>query len=574
MTRTTRLAQLCVLAAALVVASRARAQRGIDVHLHHPTVDGYGLFTVERADTAPAWSLGLKLVLDFANQPLSVRMTDPSTATREVRRQILIDWQLVADVTVTLGITNWLEAVLEIPVSDQSFTSAYGQYGAASDPAISRSGFFLVDHRTNIPPPNAGPLDIRFGLKARAYRNSWFGLGALALATFPFGDDSAFLGDSNYTFRPTVVVDFQFGHFTLALNAGAILRQTTRVVDPYQQLAGMPNPNVLLEVGHELTWAAGVGYRVVRWLGLAAEVYGYEPLVVSAGAKKDRTIDVIGGLQLFATPTVSVSLGAGLDVVPDAARHDQFRVFAGVGWAPEIARERRALPGGEGRAGDLDDDMDGIPNRLDHCPREPEDRDGFQDDDGCPDLDNDGDGIPDAVDHCPNEPEDFDGFEDADGCPDLDNDGDGIPDAIDKCPNEPETRNGIDDEDGCPDSAGAPPPVRTPFNLSDTILFEVGRAILGKRAEQQLDGIAEKLRDRPYVRRVRIEGHADPREANKVALSQARAEAIRNYLIRKGVEPDRLQAVGYGDSRPIDSRKSVEAHARNRRVEFIVLEQL
>ena len=104
---------------------------------------------------------------------------------------------------------------------------------------------------------------------------------------------------------------------------------------------------------------------------------------------------------------------------------------------------------------DLDADGDGIIDRLDRCPREPEDKDGFQDADGCPDPDNDHDGIPDALDKCPNEAEDKDGFQDTDGCPDPDNDGDGIPDARDKCPNEPETINGKEDADGCPDTADA-----------------------------------------------------------------------------------------------------------------------
>ena len=64
--------------------------------------------------------------------------------------------------------------------------------------------------------------------------------------------------------------------------------------------------------------------------------------------------------------------------------------------------------------------------------------------------DNDGDGIPDGVDKCPDEAEDKDGFEDADGCPNPDNDGDGIPDGFDNCPNEPEDTDGFQDEDGCP----------------------------------------------------------------------------------------------------------------------------
>jgi hypothetical protein len=76
---------------------------------------------------------------------------------------------------------------------------------------------------------------------------------------------------------------------------------------------------------------------------------------------------------------------------------------------------------------DKDTDGDGIPDSLDKCPNEPEDKDGFQDEDGCPDPDNDGDGILDKDDKCPNEPEDKDGFQDEDGCPDPDNDGDGIP---------------------------------------------------------------------------------------------------------------------------------------------------
>ncbi len=66
-------------------------------------------------------------------------------------------------------------------------------------------------------------------------------------------------------------------------------------------------------------------------------------------------------------------------------------------------------------------------------------------------ADSDGDGIPDAQDKCPNQPEDRDGYQDEDGCPDPDNDGDGIPDVQDKCPLAPETRNGIADDDGCPD---------------------------------------------------------------------------------------------------------------------------
>ena len=67
-----------------------------------------------------------------------------------------------------------------------------------------------------------------------------------------------------------------------------------------------------------------------------------------------------------------------------------------------------------------DSDGDGIEDRLDDCPDDPEDMDGFEDDDGCPEPDNDLDGIPDELDECPDEAEDYDGNEDGDGCPEED----------------------------------------------------------------------------------------------------------------------------------------------------------
>ena len=97
-----------------------------------------------------------------------------------------------------------------------------------------------------------------------------------------------------------------------------------------------------------------------------------------------------------------------------------------------------------------DTDRDDIPDNVDKCPNEPEDKDGFQDDDGCPDPDNDNDGIVDAKDKCPLEAEDKDGFQDDDGCPDPDNDHDGIPDVDDACPNDPEDGKGKRPYDGCP----------------------------------------------------------------------------------------------------------------------------
>ena len=102
---------------------------------------------------------------------------------------------------------------------------------------------------------------------------------------------------------------------------------------------------------------------------------------------------------------------------------------------------------------DPDNDGDGIPDGIDKCVDQAEVKNGLKDADGCPDGDKDGDKIEDSDDKCPDNPENINGFEDADGCPDNpDTDTDGIADTADKCPKEPETKNGFQDADGCPDS--------------------------------------------------------------------------------------------------------------------------
>ncbi len=97
-------------------------------------------------------------------------------------------------------------------------------------------------------------------------------------------------------------------------------------------------------------------------------------------------------------------------------------------------------------------DEDGFKNRQDGCPEEPEDFDGFEDDDGCPDDDNDGDGVRDVSDECVDDPEDKDRFQDKDGCPEDDNDEDGLKDSKDRCANDAEDFDGFEDKDGCPDA--------------------------------------------------------------------------------------------------------------------------
>jgi OOP family OmpA-OmpF porin len=250
-----------------------------------------------------------------------------------------------------------------------------------------------------------------------------------------------------------------------------------------------------------------------------------------------------------------------------------------------------------------DKDGDGIPDNVDKCPNDPEDRDGFEDEDGCPDPDNDKDGIPDVKDKCPADPEDKDGFQDEDGCPDPDNDTDGIPDTADKCPNDPEDKDGFEDEDGCPDpdndkdgvpdasdkcpndpgpadNNGCPKKyehivvTEQKIELKQKIFFETNKAVIMPRSFALLNEIAQALQARPSMT-VRIEGHTDTRgkRPHNMTLSQSRADSVRQFLIGLGVDGNRMESKGYGPDQPIETNKTAGGREKNRRVEFFITKQ-
>ena len=217
-----------------------------------------------------------------------------------------------------------------------------------------------------------------------------------------------------------------------------------------------------------------------------------------------------------------------------------------------------------------DGDDDGIPDVRDRCPADPEDKDGAQDEDGCPDPDNDGDGVLDAKDKCPMEPEDFDGFQDEDGCPDPDNDGDGVADRLDKCPNEA----GPSSEGGCPKRFQHINVTEEKIELKQAIFFQTAKATIMAKSFPLLDEVAAVLGARPSMK-VRVEGHTDSRggRAYNLRLSQARADSVKVYLVGKGISSDRMEAKGYGPDQPIDNNRTAAGRERNRRVEFMITQQ-
>jgi OOP family OmpA-OmpF porin len=216
-----------------------------------------------------------------------------------------------------------------------------------------------------------------------------------------------------------------------------------------------------------------------------------------------------------------------------------------------------------------DNDADGINDKIDDCPLDPEDRDGTEDTDGCPDPDNDGDGIADRVDQCPDEPEDKDGFADDDGCPDCDNDGDGVPEcpqAIDQCPAEPAKTI-----DGCPPKYTMITVTEDKIELSQTVYFDTRKATIKRVSFPLLDEVAQALRDNPTIT-VRIEGHTDSQGSDKfnLKLSKNRAASVRKYLIARGIDEARMESQGFGEGVPIADNRTKDGRAQNRRVEFFI----
>jgi OOP family OmpA-OmpF porin len=216
---------------------------------------------------------------------------------------------------------------------------------------------------------------------------------------------------------------------------------------------------------------------------------------------------------------------------------------------------------------DADNDGDGIADGSDRCPDKAETMNGVDDDDGCPESDEDGDGVLGTADKCPAQPEDPDGFDDKDGCPDLDNDNDGIVDTTDQCPAEPETANGYEDDDGCPDQV--PDKVKKFTGAIKGIRFANGKATLLRSSFKVLDQAIAVLKEYPALK-VEIQGYTDSRgELDfNLKLSQARADSVMEYLVKNGIAADRLKAVGYGEANPIADNKTKQGRFENRRVEF------
>jgi OmpA-OmpF porin, OOP family len=456
-----------VMTLALGAGARAQAQpsqnqipdangKGFDTHLFRPALDSKGFFSTNGTDIIGKNDVSFGLVIDYGRSILRVpdRGQDSSA---------LVGHSFQGTFSFNYGIANVLVAGITFPVNLMSGEQQVNQAGLP----------------TQLPPPgqlqwNTTQLDsqapgfIALHAKARVLRvERGFGLAVSAQLGVPISDAPRNAGaDPGVWAWPQVIAEKRFGssgQFKVGLNAGF------RWHAPSDTMLDLKDGR--FRDGQRVTYGLGLAYRVLEPVDLVADTYATY-LVGDKGAASaiKPSNEVTGGLKIFVERNSYLMLGAGPRYTSGFEAAD-FRAFVGFIFEPSIGDrdgdglkddvdkcpdEPEDFDGFQDEDGcpDPDNDNDGILDKDDRCPNEPEDRDGDQDEDGCPegsDGDRDGDGIPDSKDKCPDDPEDKDGFQDADGCPDPDNDKDGIPDKKDLCPNDPEDKDGFEDADGCPD---------------------------------------------------------------------------------------------------------------------------
>jgi OOP family OmpA-OmpF porin len=446
------------IAALMLVGPGASAQTlpSIDVRTWRPSTDPGGSLVLEPM-TVPAlgqWSAGAWL--NYTDHPVTLRAAGTtSVALRPVANLV------GGDLTGAIGIGVRMSVGLDLPMF---------LYQNGTNPLPS-----TVATTTSVPTTGLGDIGINVKGSILPNEGGGFGLAAQGIVTLPTGDRTSFMGDGSATSTVRLMADYSLVFADLQASLGYTLH-TDHHVWPNTSVGG-------ITFGDQIPWSIGIRINPTLF-GLDRsnretwEVAGHGSLPagpVGPFGTGDPGSAALSPVLLAVSDRVALGhyrdafVLAGIDIgLNTAVGVPAVRFIAGVGWAP--------------RSHDMD--KDGIPDDVDQCPEIAEDRDGYEDADGCPDVDDDDDGIVDREDACPRVPgspstdprkngcpgadADGDGVPDAtdacprlrglanddpkkNGCPTGDRDGDGIPDYLDKCPDQPEDMDGFQDADGCPD---------------------------------------------------------------------------------------------------------------------------
>jgi outer membrane protein OmpA-like peptidoglycan-associated protein len=504
--------------------------------------------------------------LGFALNPLRLSTIAPDTSRLRQFSSSPVSTQFIFYPSVGVEVANRVDFIATLP---------FALFQSGSDP--SPAG---VTGAGNLEP--FALFDLRLDIRAVLFRsddNRWrLGAGLSFYpptgAQFSYGGDGGVHTSWNFA-AETTIRDL----VTLTANTGIHLRPTGVVGE--------------LAVGDEMTLGLG-GFLPLRGglIRVGAELFMSTGLESLAGqsrveestffSAKNTPVEWMVEGRTFLDPErqlwVSGNLGTRLD---SGYGGPDFRVGAMIGYSAsiedsdanspaarmKIVRERISRNGG-------DADHDGIPDDVDLCPSVPEDHLDPDPNDGCPvPPDRDHDGVPDEFDKCPDDPEDRDGIQDMDGCPEVDYDSDGIPDVEDACPREPGSPSKDPKQNGCPQFikrvTGS-----TEIQILKQIQFDTGKASIKQSSYAILEEIVKLMRANPDIHRLSIEGHTDDRGSVDMnqKLSQERASSVMSHLVNHGIDAGRIEAHGFGPSKPIDTNDTEIGRQNNRRVEFHILE--
>ncbi len=466
-----------------------------------------------------------------------------------------------------------------------ALTLPFSPYQAGANPAYPQDNDFFTAQSSVVTTSGGWVGDLRADARVLAWRsedeNAAVATQLSIFAPTGNGTTSSFGGDGQVTATALVSGEYKMGDVSVVANTGVNLRPAVRLNDPRK--------NNGVGVGNEWRWALGAFLPVPAWnLRAGVTIFG------QTGLESD---DPVVGKTLFtarnspvewlaegrfrfgeksswwAGPSVGTMILGGYGA-PD------FRMTAVIGYREtlgddlsDLERRRLEEEAARKRRPRIDTDKDGIFDDVDACVLEAEDGEPPDPTDGCPKpKDSDGDGIVDILDKCPTQAEDKDGIEDFDGCPESDYDGDGIEDDDDACPEEPGVQAANPDDNGCPRFIRLE---GKQIRILQQVQFKTASADILPVSFPILEEVASVLKIHTRIGRISIEGHTDNRgkpETNR-KLSDSRAHSVERWLAQHGVEAVRLEAHGYGQDRPIASNNDDGGRARNRRVEFHILEQ-
>ena len=529
----------------LAAASRSHAQDNqdnpqIDLNQFRPselTTDG---FAVSDADGQGHLKFGIQIYMDFARNPLQFRVRGGGVPEFTLD---VVHSQLTGHLTWSLGLWDRLVIFMDLPYhflvkdslsqTDIDFLNSIGQ--SQLIPVGSGLGDLYV-----------GARGVLFGDRDRVFQ--------LAVqATLTTNTASATNSEQNYLGEPGRSPHIggwfeAFGTF----NIGKYIRIPLNI--GYKTAFATQVPS--LDLNGQLTFGGGVQALLGQeQFMLTVESFGRTAAATDSGfgGREETPVEILAGFKFLSEIGFATGL-AGTAGVTSGYGNPDWRLIGMIGYTmPD--KDVVVI---------IDTDGDGIPDADDECPNDPEDFDGFQDEDGCPDLDNDADGILDVDDACPNEP----GPPENNGCPDPDRDGDGVPDRIDDCPDVP----GPPENNGCPEVVIE----EGQFTIPEKIFFKFDSAEILEKSHDTLDVIAAAINAHPQIPVIRVEGHTDSsgKASYNMKLSQRRAESVVRYLTTEGgVDKDRLIAEGFGETRPlIPDATTPEQMAENRRVEFHIAE--